>query len=141
MLFLCLLLLTSPAFADEGVALKRGEKAPYNGTLLSPDAIAQIITSADAELGQCKIDAKKDMDLAKSDFNYQLKMKIGPLFSSEGLSEGIHWHINENIKVEYIATDKKRETIPWVRYINTETLDTVVYEDQENPIDHDSKTQ
>ncbi len=79
MLFLCLLLLTSPAFSDEGTALKRGEKAPYDGTLLSPDAIAQIITSADAELGQCKIDAKKDMDLEKSDFNYQLKMKEAEL--------------------------------------------------------------
>jgi hypothetical protein len=30
-------------------------------------------------LGQCKIDAKKDMGLAKSDFNYQLKMKEAEL--------------------------------------------------------------
>lgn len=79
MLLLSLLLLTRPAFSDEGVTLKRGEKAPYDGTLLSPEAIAQIITKADSELGQCKIDAKKDLDLATSDFNYQLKVKEAEL--------------------------------------------------------------
>jgi nitrate/TMAO reductase-like tetraheme cytochrome c subunit len=30
-------------------------------------------------------------------------------------SRGIHWHANPNLKVEYVATDKDRQTIPWVR--------------------------
>lgn len=28
---------------------------------------------------------------------------------------GIHWHVNENEKVEYYATDEKRQNIPWMR--------------------------
>ena len=29
--------------------------------------------------------------------------------------EGIHWHMNINNKVTYIATDEQRQVIPWVR--------------------------
>lgn len=28
---------------------------------------------------------------------------------------GIHWHVNENERVEYFATDEKRQVIPWMR--------------------------
>jgi hypothetical protein len=42
--------------------------------------------------------------------------------SSGGASSGepsvqraIHWHANPAIRVEYVATDAKRETIPWIR--------------------------
>lgn len=29
---------------------------------------------------------------------------------------GIHWHMNIDNKVEYIATDRERQTIPWVKF-------------------------
>jgi len=32
-----------------------------------------------------------------------------------GLAQGIHWHMNVANEVEYIATDDKRQVIPWVR--------------------------
>jgi nitrate/TMAO reductase-like tetraheme cytochrome c subunit len=32
-----------------------------------------------------------------------------------GIATGIHWHMNIANKVEYIATDDKRQVIPWVR--------------------------
>ncbi len=32
-----------------------------------------------------------------------------------GRPGGIHWHVNENEKVEYYATDDKRQDIPWMR--------------------------
>ncbi len=31
---------------------------------------------------------------------------------------GIHWHVNENERVEYFATDEKRQDIPWMRVTN-----------------------
>lgn len=67
------------------------------------------------------------------DIVYQ--MKIGPSHSSKGHSEGIHWHINSNTKIEYISSTDDREFIPWVKYINLETGDTVIYEDSWNPPD------
>ena len=27
----------------------------------------------------------------------------------------IHWHANPNLKVEFVATDPDRQTIPWVK--------------------------
>lgn len=68
-------------------------------------------------------------DSANSEWNIQLKMKIGSENSAQGLLEGIHWHINQNVKIEYIASSEDREYIPWVRYINTATGDTVIFQD------------
>jgi hypothetical protein len=31
---------------------------------------------------------------------------------------GIHWHVNQNEKVEYFASDEKRQDIPWMRVTN-----------------------
>jgi len=68
-------------------------------------------------------------DAANTQWDIQLKMKIGSEHGAQGLLEGIHWHINPDVRIEYIASSMKREYIPWVRYINTATGDTVVYND------------
>lgn len=74
-------------------------------------------------------------DMDNTEWNIQLKMKIGSEHSAQGLLEGIHWHINPEVKIEYIASDKKREYIPWVRYVNTATNDTVIYNDIYEPLE------
>jgi hypothetical protein len=68
-------------------------------------------------------------DMENTRWDIQLKMKIGSEHSAQGLMEGIHWHINPDVKVEYVASDSKREYLPWVRYTNRATGDTVVYLD------------
>ncbi len=68
-------------------------------------------------------------DENNSEWDISLTMKIGAPLSALGLQEGIHWHINENVKIEYKALDKKREKIPWVRYTNLKTGKVTVYED------------
>jgi len=68
-----------------------------------------------------------------------LVMKIGAPQSAMGLIEGIHWHINPNVKVEYISSDRSREKLPWVRYTNLETGEVRVYEDQDEPLDEAAK--
>jgi hypothetical protein len=62
-------------------------------------------------------------------------MKIGSSLSAFGLDEGIHWHINPNVKIEYKHTDDKRQSIPWVRYTNTKTGEVFVYEDENQKLD------
>jgi hypothetical protein len=68
-------------------------------------------------------------DYENTEWNIQLKMKIGPEHKSGGLIEGIHWHVNKEVKIDYIASTHKREYLPWVRYINTSNGDTVIYQD------------
>jgi hypothetical protein len=77
-------------------------------------------------------------DSLNTQWNISYLMKIGPSHGSQGNSEGIHWHINRNIKIEYIESTPDREYIGWVKYINLETGDTTVYNDIEDPMDEET---
>ncbi len=75
------------------------------------------------------------LDEENTQWDIQLLMKIGAEKSALGLQEGIHWHINPDTKIEYIATDKRREKLPWVRYTNLKTGEITVFNDEEDPLD------
>lgn len=74
-------------------------------------------------------------DESNSQWDIHLRMLISSEHTAGGLNEGVHWHINPNVKIEYAPLDNKRESIPWVRYIDLLTGDTIIYVDSENPID------
>lgn len=74
-------------------------------------------------------------DEENTQWDIQMVMKIGAEKSALGLKEGIHWHINPDVKIEYIAADKERESLPWVRFTNLKTGETVIYQDQDSPLD------
>ncbi|MBN1340456.1 MAG: NapC/NirT family cytochrome c [Bacteroidales bacterium] len=76
-------------------------------------------------------------DENNTEWDISLQMKTGPTYSALGLREGIHWHINPDIKVEYIATDSVRQNIPWVRYTNKISGEVIVFEDEENRLSED----
>ncbi len=40
---------------------------------------------------------------------------------------GIHWHVNRNEKVEYFASDDKRQVIPWMRVTDVKAGTSRVY--------------
>jgi hypothetical protein len=44
-----------------------------------------------------------------------LQVHVGGGSEKLGIAQGIHWHMNVANEVEYIATDDKRQVIPWVR--------------------------
>ncbi len=44
-----------------------------------------------------------------------LDVHVGGGSERLGIAQGIHWHMNVANEVEYIATDDKRQVIPWVR--------------------------
>ncbi len=60
-------------------------------------------------------------DEENTEWNIQLLMKTGPLHSALGQSEGIHWHINPDVQIEYISSGWKRDTIVEVTYTNLKT--------------------
>ena len=68
------LLLCSLAFAgDEVITLKKGEPAPYSGTLLSPAAAAQLLATGEADLATCLADAKKGKALITAEKDFEIK--------------------------------------------------------------------
>jgi nitrate/TMAO reductase-like tetraheme cytochrome c subunit len=45
----------------------------------------------------------------------RMLMKTGGSSAASGLASGIHWHMNLANEVTYVATDRQRQEIPWVR--------------------------
>lgn len=70
-------------------------------------------------------------DSLNTEWDVMLQMKTGPESSAEGLKEGIHWHINPDVKIEYISENDKRENITWVKYTNKATGESRVYRNTE----------
>jgi nitrate/TMAO reductase-like tetraheme cytochrome c subunit len=53
-------------------------------------------------------------------FSVRLTMKVGGGDPTHGPVGGIHWHMNVGNKVQYLATDVARQTIPWVRVVDSQ---------------------
>jgi hypothetical protein len=54
-------------------------------------------------------------DEENTPYAVRLLLKVGGGDPTHGPVGGIHWHMNVGSKVEYIATDDKKQNIPWVR--------------------------
>ena len=83
---------------------------------------------------QLRIERHYMSNSENKEWDIHLQMKTGPSLSALGLQEGIHWHINPDIKVEYVSTSGDRETIPWVRFTNLKTGEVHEYNDAQNPL-------
>ena len=66
-----ILLLCSFSFANDVITLEKGQKAPFAGTLLSPDAAAKIITDSDQSLEKCLIDSQRDLGLLEAKLTFE----------------------------------------------------------------------
>jgi hypothetical protein len=87
-----LLLLASLANAQDFKQLQTGQSAPFDGTLLRPEAFATIITKNEAEVAMCKADAKHiekeqqincDLDKEKLQYDLQLHIKTNEALINE----------------------------------------------------------
>lgn len=74
-------------------------------------------------------------DSVNTEWDIDILMKIGPTYSAMGLQEGIHWHINPDFKIEYVAGTFDRESIPWVKMTNLKTGKVTLYENEEEPLE------
>ncbi|MGN6643485.1 MAG: NapC/NirT family cytochrome c [Verrucomicrobiota bacterium] len=54
-------------------------------------------------------------DETNTPYTVRLSLKVGGADPTHGPVGGIHWHVNQNNKIEYLATDARRQVIPWVR--------------------------
>jgi len=73
-------------------------------------------------------------DKNNTQWDISLIMKIGAEHPALGLREGIHWHINPDVRVDYVAAEEERMKFPWVRYTNLRTGDEIIYQDRKAPL-------
>jgi hypothetical protein len=57
-------------------------------------------------------------DEANTETVTTLQLHVGGGSRAIGIGTGIHWHMNLDNQIEYIATDASRETVPYVRFTN-----------------------
>ena len=57
-------------------------------------------------------------DETNTPFAVRLTLKVGGANPAHGNVGGIHWHVSQDNKIEYVATDDRRQVIPWVRVTN-----------------------
>ncbi len=69
-------------------------------------------------------------DENNTEWNISLLMKIGASHSTKGLEEGIHWHINPDVKIDFVSLDDKEQEIPWVKYTNLKSGEEKVYRNE-----------
>ncbi|MFC2076426.1 cytochrome c3 family protein [candidate division KSB1 bacterium] len=76
-------------------------------------------------------------DSANTQWNVNLLIQTGGGHPMAGQGTGIHWHMNILNKVEYIATDEKRFSIPWIKTTDLRTNESVVYQSTVEPLAED----
>jgi len=54
-------------------------------------------------------------DETNSPYAVRMSLHVGGADAAHGPVGGIHWHVSQDNKIEYIATDDRRQVIPWVR--------------------------
>jgi len=69
-------------------------------------------------------------DEGNTPWTIRMLFKVGGGDPTYGPVSGIHWHMTPAVKVEYIASDKARQDIPWVRVTDPEGRITI-YEAKE----------
>jgi len=73
-------------------------------------------------------------DSLNTEWDIMLQMKTGPEYSGLGLREGIHWHINPAVNIDYVSENDKRENITYVKYTNKATGEVTIYRNPDNPV-------
>lgn len=76
-------------------------------------------------------------DEENTEWDIAMVMKTGPAYRALGQQEGIHWHINSNVKIEYASTNIKRDTIILVKYTDLLSGEVHIYMDETYPLDQD----
>jgi hypothetical protein len=73
-------------------------------------------------------------DKQNTPWHIRLMVYVGGAVATTGPIGGIHWHMLVSNRMEYIATDESRQTIPWVKVMNRETGTVNVYESKDTPL-------
>jgi nitrate/TMAO reductase-like tetraheme cytochrome c subunit len=63
-------------------------------------------------------------DETNTAYSVRLSLNVGVADPTHGPVGGIHWHVSEDNVIEYIATDERRQEIPWVRVTDPQGLVT-----------------
>jgi hypothetical protein len=108
----------SGAYQLYSVAFKkfpRPIQTPVHNLRPAPDTCEQCHWPEKFFGAQLKVFNRYAYDEQNSLRQRRMLINVGGGSPTTGLVQGIHWHMNIANEIEYISTDRQRQTIPWVR--------------------------
>jgi hypothetical protein len=84
--------------------------------------------------GQQRVFNHYKYDEKNTPWPINILIKTGGGDPKTGQTTGIHWHMNIESQVEYIARDERRQDIPWIKVRERRTGRVTVYQDVDNPL-------
>ena len=101
-----------PSYADpEVVTIEKGEKAPWSGTLLNPEASAKILATGQSELSKCLVEAQKNLATREAELQLNISTTEARLAACT-----LRQTEQQRIYTQHIEYLEKRSTDPsWVK--------------------------
>ena len=103
---------SNPAYSDPEVAtVKKGQPAPFDGTILNPEAAAKVLATGESDLQRCLIESERSLATQKAEDLLKFKSKEAELVACQyRLTE------NQQIYSQHIEYLEKRANEPqWVK--------------------------
>lgn len=113
--FLSLVFLCSVCLAQEAKVktLLEGEAAPFTGTLLNKDAIAEILIKANSFEEKCNLRVKKEIEISDTNCKLSLdKLKNANLFEVS-VYKSQNDFLRDQIKLSVEEVKKKSVAVEW----------------------------
>jgi 2-phosphoglycerate kinase len=111
-----LLLASSLAFGQDFKNVQKGETVPFSGTILTPDAIAKIITTEDAKFQTCQEDWKHQINTLTINKDVEIQKLKHDLETTEQTKDRIIAEKDKEIERTYelIKKQNKNLTPLWI---------------------------
>lgn len=88
-------------------------------------------------LHQHQVHFLRDDDNTRWDIDLVIKVGGGGAHTSN--HGGIHWHMNNQVQMEFISTDPQNQSIPWVRSVNRKTGKSIEYMSTDSPLSDEDR--
>lgn len=116
-MLITLFLFTKIALADpEAITLEKGSTAPFSGTLMNKEAIAQILASVEEQKQRCKIEKEKEIAIVKEDLQSEIDSAASDVETCESFAEELRAD-NEMIIKKYNHSISMRPLIAGVGFV------------------------
>jgi 2-phosphoglycerate kinase len=106
-----LLLVSCLAIAQDFKNVQQGETVPFSGTILTPDAIAKIITTEDAKLQTCQEDWKHQINTLTINKDVEIQKLKHDLETTEQTKDRIIAEKDKEIERTYELVKKQNKNL------------------------------
>ena len=106
-----LLLVSGLAIAQDFKNVQQGETVPFSGTILTPDAIAKIITTEDAKLQTCQEDWKHQINTLTINKDVEIQKLKHDLETTEQTKDRIIAEKDKEIERTYELVKKQNKNL------------------------------